>query len=143
MGATPDGREARAHTDLHMAGAKNSYEELRVWQAAIRLVQQIYRHTENFPARERFGLTAQLRRAAVSVPSNIAEGHDRHREREFLHFLDIAQGSRAEVETQLRIAEALGYMPSSVFGALLEEFRALAKQIHTLSTAIVRMSHEP
>ena len=98
----------------------------------------IYRATANFPSGEKFGLTAQIRRAAVSLPSNIAEGFERQRSREYVRFLDIAQGSRGDLETQLRIAAALGYLPQAESSMLLIELRGLAKQPQALRTAITR-----
>jgi four helix bundle protein len=85
------------------------YEQLLVWQRGIVFAREVYRATSRFPSDERFGLVSQLRRAAVSIPSNIAEGHARHSTREYLRFLSIAQGSLAEVATQLHIAKELGY----------------------------------
>ena len=86
-----------------------SYRDLRVWQLGIEITSEIYRLTDTFPRTEVFGLSSQLRRAAVSIPSNIAEGHARNSTRNFLRFLSIALGSVAEVETQLIIAENLGF----------------------------------
>ncbi len=80
-----------------------------MWQKAMGLARAVYLATRTFPAEERFGLTNQLRRAAVSVPSNIAEGRGRLTKSEFLHFLGIARGSVLEVETQLELALDLGY----------------------------------
>jgi four helix bundle protein len=80
-----------------------SFRELRVWQQAIDLVEKIYLLTQNFPKQETYGLMSQLRRAVISVPSNIAEGHTREYIKEYLHHLSIAQASLAEVETQLEI----------------------------------------
>lgn len=85
------------------------HTELLAWQRAIQLVKEVYRLTANFPDAERFGLTAQMRRAAISVPSNIAEGAARNGKAEFLHFLGIARGSLSELDTQLVIARELGY----------------------------------
>jgi four helix bundle protein len=90
--------------------AIKDYRELLVWQKAMDLVEQIYRITAHFPREEIYGLTGQLRRAAVSVPSNIAEGHGRRSPRELLKFLAIANGSLKEAETQLFIAQRLGYI---------------------------------
>lgn len=84
--------------------------QLEVWQNSIELVQAIYRLTAKFPAEERFGLTSQLRRAAVSVPSNIAEGAARGSKKEFLRFLHIARGSLSEIDTQLHIAVVLNFI---------------------------------
>ncbi len=85
------------------------YRDLIVWQKAMDLVTEVYRVTRGFPREELFGLTSQVRRAVVSIPSNIAEGQARQSTAEFRHFLSIAQGSRAEVETQLLIAIRLHY----------------------------------
>ena len=90
--------------------AVKDYRELIVWQKAIDLVENVYRQTAGFPQQELYGLTIQMRRAAVSIPSNIAEGQGRHTTAEFLRFLAIANGSLKEVETQLYIARRLGYL---------------------------------
>ncbi len=76
-----------------------SYRDLRVWQAAMNLVEQVYRLTRAFPKQETYGLSSQMQRAAVSIPSNIAEGHTREHLKEYLHHLSIAQASLAELET--------------------------------------------
>lgn len=86
----------------------NSYRDLLVWQKAKALAVSVYRATENFPKSEVFGLTAQLRRAAISVPSNIAEGQGRGSKKEFAQFLCISRGSLLEVMTQAEIAAELG-----------------------------------
>lgn len=93
-------------TPLKLTG----HRELRVWQDAMALVRAVYTVTKRFPADEQFGLSSQLRRAAVSVPSNIAEGAARASKREFAQFLSVARGSLAEVETQVLIARDLGYL---------------------------------
>jgi four helix bundle protein len=90
-------------------GGINSYRDLLVWQKGMALVKQVYSLTYSFPVDERFGLVAQMRRAAVSVPSNIAEGQARHGRKEFVHFLSHAEGSLAELDTQLALAIELGY----------------------------------
>jgi four helix bundle protein len=89
---------------------RRKYQKLIVWQEAMGLVTEVYRITERLPATERFGLCQQLRRAAVSIPSNIAEGAGRHSDKEFIRFLNIANGSLLEVETQLLIALQLQYI---------------------------------
>jgi len=86
------------------------HRDLVVWQKAMTLVTEIYRATRGFPKDELFGLTSQLRRAAVSVPSNLAEGHGRNSRKEFHHFVGQARGSLTEVETQLEIASNLDYL---------------------------------
>lgn len=102
----------------------NSYKDLIVWQKAMDLVELVYQVTSSFPKEERYGLTNQLRRAAVSIPSNIAEGHARSSTAEFQRFLSIARGSLAEVETQLLIARRLGYLseeqPSPILSLQVE-----------------------
>jgi four helix bundle protein len=88
----------------------STFRDLKVWQAAMNLVEDVYKVTGNFPRDERFGLTAQVRRAAVSIPSNIGEGKRRKREKSFLHHLEIALGSQGEVEVQLEIAKRVGFL---------------------------------
>ncbi len=94
-----------------VGGAKKSqgYKDLLIWQKGIVLVRMVYKLTSRFPDDEKFGLVSQMRRAAVSIPSNIAEGQARHTTQEFIQFLSHAEGSLAEVETQLIIGVDLGY----------------------------------
>ncbi|WP_114279956.1 four helix bundle protein [Thioalbus denitrificans] len=89
---------------------RRKHHDLRAWRSAMALVGDVYRLTASFPASEQFGLTSQLRRAAVSVPSNIAEGAARLTRKEFLHFAGMARGSLSELETQLLIAHDLGFI---------------------------------
>lgn len=91
-------------------GPVRHYRDLVVWQQSLKMVSEVYRATASFPSEERFGLTAQIRRAAVSVPSNIAEGQGRCSTGEFRQFLGHARGSLLELETQLLIARHLGYL---------------------------------
>jgi len=91
-------------------GVKRAHHELQVWQEAMNFVEIVYRITSEFPDKERFGLSPQMQRAAVSVPSNIAEGAGRSGDKEFLRFLYIARGSLCEIETQFLIARRLGYI---------------------------------
>jgi four helix bundle protein len=92
---------------------KRKHHDLLAWQQGIELVKIIYRLTENFPQREVYGLTAQMRRAAVSVPANIAEGMGRNSTRELLQFLTIARGSLSELDTFVVLARELGYTKST------------------------------
>lgn len=92
---------------------KRKHHELRAWQEAMALVKDIYQVTASFPNEEMYALTNQMRRAAVSIPSNIAEGAARTGDKEFLQFLSISRGSLSELETQLIIAMELGYMLES------------------------------
>lgn len=92
-----------------------SYKDLQVWEKSIQLVKAIYLVTERFPQSEKFGLVDQLRRAAVSVPSNIAEGYGRNSSKERSQFISVARGSGAEVEAQLTVAKELGFIPADEF----------------------------
>jgi four helix bundle protein len=87
-----------------------TYKDLIVWQKAIALVKDVYIETEGFPSREMYGLTSQIRRSAVSIPSNIAEGHGRRSDADFGRFLTISLGSLFEMETQLVIAREIGFL---------------------------------
>lgn len=98
-----------------------SYRDLLVWQKAKTLAVRVYRNTESFPRSEIYGLTSQLRRAGISVASNIAEGQGRLTLGEFQHFLGQARGSLLELETQLDIAAELGYLNRESFESLLNE----------------------
>jgi len=94
---------------------KRNHHNLRTWQKALELVRDIYKATESFPKHELFALTAQMRRAAVSIPSNIAEGAARSSKREFLNYFSIARGSLSELETQILISKELGYIQDEKF----------------------------
>jgi four helix bundle protein len=115
---------------------KRDYKDLIVWQKAIDLVVEIYAVTKAFPKEELYGLTSQLRRCAVSVPSNIAEGQGRLTRGEFRQFLGHAKGSLGEMETQLIIAERLGYLKGSqtYLGRLAEVARLLNGLLNSLTT---------
>src|SRR3982751_1616510 len=93
-----------------MKTTTRSYKDLVVWQKGIALAKVVYKVTRNFPAEEKFGLIAQMRRAAVSVPSNIGEGQARHTTGEFIQFISHAEGSLAELDTQLILSVELGFM---------------------------------
>ena len=99
--------------------AVRHYQQLIAWQKAMDLVESVYRVTRSFPREEQYGLTNQIRRAAVSIPSNVAEGQGRGVGKEFCHHLRIGNGSRQELETQLLIAERLEYIDESAVEALL------------------------
>jgi four helix bundle protein len=115
-----------------------NHKKLRAFELADELAVSIYKVTKTFPREEQFGLTSQLRRAAVSVPSNIVEGCARRSEGDFLHFLDIAYGSSKEVEYQIVLAQKLGYLSPAEFSALndqcTETARVLNGLIHSLRT---------
>jgi four helix bundle protein len=117
----------------------SSFQDLRVWQEGVRLASEIYRATAAFPKYELYGLGQQMRRAAVSVPSNIAEGKGRRSNREFAQFLYHARGSLLELETQLVIARELQYLSDEVEGHLLRTAekvgRGLTGLIHAIEAA--------
>jgi four helix bundle protein len=114
----------------------NSYKELRVWKRSIDLALAVYRHTENFPKHELYGLTSQLRRAAVSVASNIAEGKGRSSDKELILFLHHSRGSLLEIETQLFIARELAYLEEPQAKDLLAEVESVAKALNALINAL-------
>ena len=112
--------------------AIKSYRDLRVWQHAMALAEVCYRLTRDFPKEELFGLTSQIRRAAASIPANIAEGHGREHTRSFVQYLRIAQGSLKELETHLLLAERVEITSQSAIQPLLEHAVSLGKMIRTL-----------
>jgi len=114
-----------------------SFRDLRVWQGGMEIVQAIYAITQGFPKHELYGLASQIQRAAVSVPSNIAEGHARESTKEYLQHVSIAQASVAELETQLEIAKRLGYISSDEYDALLNQLSQLGKQLYALRNALL------
>lgn len=115
-----------------------SFRNLRVWQAGMDFVEQVYRLTQTFPAHEMYGLTSQMRRAAVSIPSNIAEGHTREHSKEYLHHLSMAQASLAELETQLEIAARLTYLSIEQLTQALGQVTSLGKQLYALRNALIK-----
>ncbi len=121
-----------------MGDVIQSFRDLRVWQRGMEVVESVYRATQSFPKQELYGLTSQLRRAAVSIPANIAEGHCRQHNQEYLNFLSIAQGSIAELETELEIACRLKYIASDDLKLFLVQLTVLAKQLRSLRGALAR-----
>ncbi len=113
-----------------------NYRDLLAWQRAMDLVENIYTATQAFPRDEIYGLTSQVRRAAVSVPSNIAEGQGRTSENEFKHFLSIAHGSVREVETQIMIAQRLKYLPNDQTEQLLKTASETGRLIKGLMNSL-------
>jgi len=107
------------YVEKYMVSASN-HRELIAWQEAVLLVELVYRATSTFPREELYGLAAQLRRSAVSIPSNIAEGAGRNTSKELAQFLGVANGSRSELDTQLVVAQRLGFIgaDSPVFSQL-------------------------
>jgi four helix bundle protein len=110
----------------------SSFRDLVAWQEAMLLVEDVYRVSRSFPADERFGLTAQLRRAAVSVPSNIGEGARRKRRKPYLNHLDIALGSQGEVDVQLEVARRLTYLSIADYEAVIERVERVGRLLNGL-----------
>jgi four helix bundle protein len=108
------------------------FTELKVWERSHLLVLELYRLTSGFPADERYGLVSQLRRAAVSVPNNIAEGSKRDSNPEYARFLNIAEGSLTETEYLVMLSRDLGYVPTEKAKALLVEVDAIARMLSAL-----------
>jgi len=115
---------------------ERSFRRLDVWQEAITLVEEIYLESKRFPADERFGLTSQIRRAAVSVPSNIGEGARRKKRKVNLHHLDIALGSQGEVEVQLEIALRLGYCTREKYARLQSRVSRVERMLNGLVASL-------
>ncbi len=115
-----------------------SYRDLTVWQKAMDLVVECYRICERFPRAEQYGLCSQLQRAAVSIPSNIAEGHGRTSTKEFLHHLSIAYGSLMESETQVQIARRLQYISDETQSSLLSRSEEIGRMLNGLMSSLQR-----
>ncbi len=113
-----------------------SYRDLEVWKLSIDFVKKVYQITHNFPASENFGLISQIRRAAISIPSNIAEGQGRNSTKEFRQFLAISLGSLAELETQLIIANEIEYLTLIELNSLLTPLDRIRKMVKGLSKGI-------
>ena len=114
----------------------HSYKDLIVWQKAVAMVTDVYRATQSFPKDETYGLTSQLRRSAVSVASNIAEGQGRLSKREFRQFLGQARGSLVEMETQVMIGANLGYVSQDCLGRLMTVSGEVSRLLHGLMQSI-------
>jgi len=116
------------------------YKELLVWQKGMNLAKIVYKLTMRFPSEERYGLTSQMRRAAVSVPSNIAEGQARRGTNEFLQFLSVAEGSLAELDTQLTLSVELGFSQQAEVEPALKEIDELQKMLVALKRKLSSFS---
>lgn len=110
---------------------KMSYKELKVWQKGFACVSRIYKLTATFPQTEQYGLSSQMRRAAISIPSNIAEGSQRTSDKEFANFLLIARGSIAELETQILLAIDLQFVSLKNVQGILDELDEISRMLHS------------
>ena len=111
-----------------------NYKELIVWQKSMTLVEKVYKLTSNFPAEEKFGLTSQIRRCAVSIPSNIAEGTGRKSKKVFRQFLEISNGSINELKTQLEISKRIGFLAETD----LEDTFALCDEVQKMTFTLIK-----
>jgi four helix bundle protein len=129
---------SNAHTKSREGTAiAKGYKDLLVWQKGIVLVKEVYSLTRGFPEEERFGLISQMRRAAVSIPSNIAEGQARHTTREFIQFISHAEGSLAELDTQMRVSTELGFCGGAT-AARADSVLGLAEELRRMLNSLRR-----
>jgi len=112
------------------------HRNLDVWKRSMEFAKKVYKITVNFPNHEQFGLCSQMRRAAISIASNIAEGAARNSKREFLQFLNVAQGSASELDTQIELAKELGYIDNKIYKEILSEIKIISKQLYGLAKAV-------
>jgi len=115
---------------------RRNFRSLRVWQLGMELAEQVYRLSQRFPKQEMYGLTSQIQRAAVSIPANIAEGHARGATKDFLRYLAIAQGSLAELETHLMLAERIKYVTSDLIVPILNQCTKEARMLRSLRSRL-------
>ena len=116
----------------------NTFRDLIAWQKAMAFVTEIYRITRTLPKEETYGMTSQMRRAAVSIPSNLAEGHAHRSRTEYGRFVQISIGSLHELDTQLEIAVNLGYLTPSSYAELQEKVRELERMLTSLHQKLIR-----
>lgn len=114
----------------------NHYRDLLVWQKSMDVVVRCYKLTETFPSEEKFGLTSQLQRAAVSIPANIAEGHGRGQTKPYINHLSISMGSLKELETHIFIAKELGYVSEIQISKLIEDCEEIGKMLNGLRRSL-------
>jgi four helix bundle protein len=117
-----------------------NFKELKVWQKAYKLCLDVYHITKDFPAEEKFGLTSQIRRAAVSIPSNISEGYGRRTTPDYIRSLYIAYGSNCELETQALLSSDLAYIDKEVKNTLLEKISEVERMLKALIKSLEGMS---
>jgi four helix bundle protein len=120
----------------------HNFKDIRVWQDAMTLAKNVYLSTTHFPANEKYGLTSQINRAAVSIPSNIAEGAGRESVKEFSHFISIALGSAYELETQILLSESFGFQSKESFLSMHHEIGRLQKMLVSFKRALIKKEKE-
>ncbi len=114
----------------------STFRDLKIWEKAMDIVTKVYRDTNDFPKEEIYGLTSQIRRACISIPSNIAEGYGRKGKKEYLRFLNIAMSSLFEVQTQLQISKNLKYISEDKFETMYEETRELERMLSSYNRKV-------
>ncbi len=127
--------EFRVH-EMKETGATNSYKSLKVWQKGVSLAEFIYGITQGFPKEEIYGLTSQIRRAAISIPSNIAEGSSRRSTKEFVRFINIAYGSLSELETQFYLANRLNFIDNEALTLIENQTSELGMMLNGLRQSL-------
>ena len=120
-----------------------TFIDLLVWQEAMNLVEMVYLKTKTFPKEEMYGLTSQIRRAAVSIPANIAEGNGRMSRKEYLRFLAVANGSIKELETHLMIAERLNFLTKETMVQLQPQLQSVGRLLTALRKSLKNTPHSP
>jgi four helix bundle protein len=115
---------------------ESGYTKLEVWERSMDFVVKLYEATQSFPKEEVYALTNQIRRAAVSIPSNIVEGRSKRGTKEFMHFINIASGSAAELDTQIQLAKRLVYLKPEKANGLLEELAVIARMLNKLYSSL-------
>ncbi len=123
---------------MEVASKISSYQDLDVWKLSRQLVKAVYEATKNFPREDRYEIVSQMRRAAISIPSNIAEGHARPGRNDFANFISIALGSAAELQTQVILSEDLGYLTQDASNTLLNMIQSIQRMLHRLHQAVTR-----
>ncbi|MFC1867322.1 four helix bundle protein [Thermodesulfobacteriota bacterium] len=127
-----DDKDSRIQGFWDSSEMLKNYKELKVWQKSYQLCLKIYRITERFPKNEKFGLTSQIRRSAVSIPSNIAEGYGRKTTTDYIRFLYIAYGSNCELETQIMLSGDLDYIDSTILKNTMDEIYQVERMLKAL-----------
>ena len=115
---------------------KRAHRNLDVWKRSIALTKLVYRITAEFPASEQFCLSAQMRRAMISIPSNLSEGAARTGKKEFLQFINVAQGSASELDTQVELAKELGFMDQHSYDEIQSELKIISRQLYGLAKTV-------
>jgi four helix bundle protein len=118
----------------------HNFKELKVWQEAMTLAKEIYATTKSFPGEEKYGLTSQINRCSISIPSNIAEGAGRSTDKDFNHFLNIALGSAFELETQLLLSNAFNFITKEQTELLTERVCKVQRMINGLKKSVMQPS---